>query len=234
MKVALVCGGSGSIGQAIVKTLEFLNFKTVICDIKEPRRKTDFFVNADLTSEISVKKVISYTNDKFGRIDVLVNCQGAYLLDRIENTDPDQYRSMMSTNSTSVFLTCKYVIPLMKWQKSGYIVNIASMSGLIGAAGKTAYCASKFAVVGLSECLNEELRNTDVRISAVCPASVDTKLTGNENLLTKKEIEKLLKPEDVARVVAELVTSKARVRRVIVPIEGSLKLDKLALKEMKS
>jgi 3-oxoacyl-[acyl-carrier protein] reductase len=231
MKVALVCGGSGAIGMAITKTLELLNYKVVIADIKEPRRKFDYFVNADLTSELSVKKAISYAQDKFGKIDVLVNCQGVYKLDRIENTQPDEFRSVMATNATSVFLTCKYIIPLMKWQKSGYIVNIASMSGLRGASGKSAYCSSKFAVVGLTESLNEELRGTNVRISAICPTSVDTKLTGNDKLLTKQEIEKLLKPEDIARTVGEIVTSNEQIHKTIIPIEGELKLDKLALKE---
>jgi 3-oxoacyl-[acyl-carrier protein] reductase len=228
MKSALVFGGSGGIGTAICEELKELGYKVVVADRRGPKEGlADFYVVCDVTQEADVKRAISFAQNNFGSVDVVVNSQGAYLLDGIEETAYDKWQKIIVTNLSSVFLVCKHVIPLMKWQKTGgYIVNIASMSGIHGKAGKSAYCASKFGVVGLTESLFEELKGSNVRITAVCPASVDTALTNNKHLLKRSEIEKILQPEDVAKTVGGLVSSNKRILRKVVTLEIEEWIDK--------
>jgi NAD(P)-dependent dehydrogenase (short-subunit alcohol dehydrogenase family) len=209
--------------------LEQFGYEIVIADLEKVGGEHSIQCNA--TDEADVKKTLDYCKDHFNGIDVVVNCQGIFSVARIENTSEEIFDKMVDVNLKSVFLVCKNAIPIMKWRKEGYIVNLASMAGLRGKKGEGAYCATKFGVVGLTEAIFEELRGTGVRISAVCPSSVDTSLLKNEVKLSRFELEKVLKPEDIARIVAELVTSNPRVLRKIVPVEVALVIDKLNRKE---
>ena len=228
MKGALIFGGSGGIGTAIAEELKDLDYKIVIADRRGAKPEScDYYIPVDATKETDVKRAIHFAQDNFGTLDVVVNSQGVYLLQAAELTKVSDWRRIIEVNLNSVFLVCKYVIPIMKWQRQGgYIINIASMSGLHGRAGKAAYCASKFGVIGLTESIYEELRGSKVRITAVCPASVDTSLTNNKHLLKKEEIEKILQPEDVAQAIGELVESNPRVLRKTVVLDIELKIDK--------
>ena len=228
MSSMLIFGGSGGIGSAIAKMAKRLGYSVVIADKREPSGLEDVrFIATDATVETDVKAAISFTTEKLGVIDVIVNCQGIYLIDKIENTTIQTFDDIINVNLKSIFLVCKNAIPIMKWQNRGYIVNIASMSGLRAKAGQSAYCASKFAVVGLTESLYHELEGTGVRITAICPSSVDTPQLMSQVSLTKDELDKILQPEDVARVVAELITSNKRVHRTVVPIEIEFYINKL-------
>ena len=104
------------------------------------------------------------------------------------------------------------------------------MAGLRGKRGESAYCASKFGAMGLTDTLFEELRGTGVRVTAVCPTSVDTPFLNKAIELSQEELEKVLKPLDIGRIVGELVTSHPRVLRKVVPIEIELEIDKLEKK----
>lgn len=232
MSTMLIFGGSGAIGSSIAIVAKRLGFSVVSADIKKPQRDISgvHYISADATEEADVKRAISYTSDKHGVIDVLVNCQGIYAVNKLEETDSDKWDDLFNVNAKSVFLTCKNIIPIMKWQRRGYIINIASMAGLRGKAGESVYCASKFAVVGLTYALSEELKETGVRVTAVCPSSVDTPLLNNEIRLKKEELDKILQPEDIAKIVGELISSHKRVHRTIVPIEIEIEIEKLGKK----
>jgi len=231
-KSALVFGGSGEIGSAIADVLSEEDFEVVIADIaKPPREIKAHYVPADLTQEADVKRAIRYAQDNFGRIDVIINSQGVYQIARIENSETEDWDKIIDVNLKSVFLVCREAVKLMKWQKTGYIINIASMAGLRGKAGESVYSASKFGVIGLTKVLFEELRNTGVKVSAVCPASVDTKLLRKEVELTEKERRKILKPEDVAWAVMNLLHLGKNENRIIVPLDIKIELNKLQRKE---
>jgi len=230
LKSALIFGGSGAIGNACEKILGHLGYEVLIADKKQSDKKDNFII-CDTTKESDVTRAIQSCQSKFGQIDVVLCCQGEYLVKRFEKTTEDEFEKIINTNLKSVFLVCKNVVPLLKWQGFGYIINLASMAGLRANRGHGAYCASKFGVIGLTETLYEELQGTGVRVTAVCPSSVDTPFVKNELKLSTRELEKLLKPNDVARVIAELVSSNPRVLRKIVPIEIDLELDKLERKE---
>ena len=232
MSSMIIFGGSGGIGLAIAKMARRLNFEVIIADKTEPPNLRDIvFVPTDATQEGDVKRVLIKATEKLGVIDVVINCQGLYLVERVEKTGVQSWDDLMNVNLKSVFLVCKNIIPIMKWQGRGYIVNIASMAGLRGKIGQSAYCASKFGVVGLTEAIHEELKGSGVRISAVCPSSVDTPFLNDVVNLGKEELDKILQPEDIARVIAELITSHKRVHRKIIPIEIELEIDKLEKKK---
>jgi len=230
MRSAIIFGGAGEIGSSIKRVLEQLKFKVLVADVKGPTESEDFLIS-DATSETDVKRVIALANERLKGLDVVINAQGVYELNKIEKTVAETWDKILDVNAKSVFLVCKTVIPQMKQQKKGYIINIASMSGLRGREGQSVYSASKFAVVGLTDSLFEELKGTGVRITAVCPTSVDTKFLKNNVRFYSSEAEKILKPNDVARVVAELVTSHPRVLRKTVTLDIELEIDKLHRKK---
>jgi NAD(P)-dependent dehydrogenase (short-subunit alcohol dehydrogenase family) len=231
-KTVIVFGGGGEIGMAVCCAATHLNFNVVIADIAENKACSDFdFIRADLTVEAEVKRVVLYALEKYQTIDAVVNCQGLYRVDSIEKTSGDNFDQMIDINIKSVFLICKNIIPVMKWRRDGYIINIASMSGLRGKRGQAVYCASKFAVVGLTEALFEEIKGTGVRISVVCPGSVDTKMLRSQIKMNEQERDAILHVEDVAHVVMDLLQASHRMYRKIVSLEGEMDLDKQSRKK---
>ena len=227
MNSILIFGGAGGIGLAVARTAEKLGFSVVVADKRSPQIKSLDHFPCDATEELDVKRAFLYVLEKFGSIDAVVNAQGVYEVNPIEKTELAAWEKMIAVNLKSVFLVCRAAAFHMKWQKRGYIVNIASMAGLRGKAGEGAYCASKFGVVGLTDALFEELRGTGVRVTAICPASVDTPLLRRAVKLSKEDMENVLKPEDIARVIAELITSHKRVYRKIVALELGSDVSKL-------
>lgn len=227
----LVFGGSGGIGKAFCELAEKRSINVVVADIKEPLDGCRAeYVHADLSKESDVKRAILYALDKYQSIDAVINCQGIYQVDLIEKTTSSDFDKMLDVNIKTVFYVCKNIVPIMKWQKNGYIINVASMSGLRGRRGQIAYCASKFAVVGLSDALYEELRGTGVRVTAICPSSVNTSMLHGAVRLSDSESAQVLQPVDVAQVMMTLIFSKYRVCRKIVPMEGIVEIDKLERK----
>jgi len=228
MKSMLIFGGSGSIGQAIATAASKVGYLVVLADIKEPCDGDDFeYIATDATCEAQVKKAVLFTLERTGKLDVVVNCQGEYKVDRIEKTSVDELDKLLEVNLKSVFLVCKSAVPILKWQKNGYIINVASMAGLRGKRGETAYCASKFAVVGLTDALFAELQGSGVRVTAICPSSVQTPFVEKSVKLSETDKAKILQPEDIAGVVIELVSSSPRMMRKVVPIEIEGDIDKL-------
>lgn len=230
-RTVIIFGGSGGIGSAICNILSNKGFNLVVVDLEKPDSFDGEFVSADLTKESETKRAIMYTLEKFQTVDIVINCQGIYKIDSIEKTSNSDLEKMLDVNLKTVFYVCKNVIPVMKWRRGGYIINIASMSGLRGKKSQSAYCASKFAVVGLTEALYEELKGTGVRISAVCPTSVHTKMLSRQIKMTETEEKKILQAEDVAKIVVELIGSNQRVYRKIIPIEIEIDIDKLEKKK---
>jgi len=233
MKSAILFGGGGGIGARIAKELKNDGYGVIIADVVESKKDIgDFFVTCDATNEIDVKRAVLFAQDKFGSIDVAMNCQGMYLVEPLETTEIHSFQKIIDVNLKSAFIVCKAVIPVMKWQKRGYLISIASMSGLRGKRGHAAYCASKFALVGLTLAISDELKGTNVRISAVCPSSVDTGMLHKAVSLDEKELSRILKPEDVAGVVMGLIHTNERIRQTIVPIEIENDIDKLKRKKI--
>jgi 3-oxoacyl-[acyl-carrier protein] reductase len=155
------------------------------------------FVRGDVTVEKDVKNVINTTIREFGKVDVLVNNAGMGLRKYLWETDVDEYDQVMDVNVKGVFLYMKNIIPEME-KNGGLIINISSGAGKTGIPTLAVYCASKFAIIGLTEASAFEVEN--IKIVALCPGSIDTGMF--RKLFPGEKAD--LKPEEVAEKVADI------------------------------
>ncbi|MEE9233843.1 MAG: SDR family NAD(P)-dependent oxidoreductase [Candidatus Acidoferrales bacterium] len=136
-----------------------------------------------------------------GRCDLLVNNAGIGAFGPVHQLSEEDWDATLETNLRGVFLCSKAVAPQMIRQRSGYIINIASLAGKNAFPGGSAYCASKWGLLGLTRCMAEDLRGYGIRVSAICPGTVHTEFSPHPG----KDPGKMLQPEDVARVAGWLL-----------------------------
>jgi 3-oxoacyl-[acyl-carrier protein] reductase len=151
----------------------------------------------DVRKRKDVERIIEECLNHFGRIDVLVNNAGVAVYKPIEATTDEEWDRIIDTNLKGTFLFLRHVVPVMKKQKAGVIINISSGLGVEGLAGFSAYCASKFGVVGLTQVMADELTGSEVRVYAMLPGAVDTTLVADSVLDIAPA--DLLKPGYLAR-----------------------------------
>jgi len=215
-QTALVTGGSKGIGRAICLALAKEGANVVIAarnesEIEETMNKLKSMgskamaIQADIRSEEDVRRLISMTIDKCGRLDILINNAGVAHKKRLEETTLEEYYEIMDTNLKGVFLCTKYAIPYIRESKNGKIINISSVGGLHGLPEFSVYCASKFGVNGLTESIAAELEG-EIKVYAVCPGAVDTDMY--RSLFAERPP---LKPEHIAEKVLELASPDSRV-----------------------
>jgi 3-oxoacyl-[acyl-carrier protein] reductase len=137
-------------------------------------------------------------------VEILVNNAGIGYFGPTHEATEANWDSVLDTNLKAVFLASKAVVPGMIERRSGHIINIASLAGKNAFAGGGIYCASKWGLLGLTECMAEDLRAYGIRVSAVCPGSVATDFSPHG----KKDISKMLQAEDIALVV-EMILRQA-------------------------
>ncbi len=207
-KTIIVTGSGRGIGRYIAKRLGREGANIVLTarteeDIKKVGEEIkseggeSIFIRGDVTREKNVKKVINKAIKKFGKVDVLVNNAGAGLRKYLRETDVQEFEEIMDVNVKGVFLYMKNIIPEMEKQ-GGLIINISSGAGKTGIPTLAAYCASKFAVIGLTEAAAGEVEN--IKIVALCPGSVDAGMF--RRLFPGEKAD--LAPEDVAEKVADI------------------------------
>jgi 3-oxoacyl-[acyl-carrier protein] reductase len=215
-RVALVTGGSRGIGRAIAIKLAELGAEVAICgrDAEKLRETADeidaftrksFWQAADVTRADDVEKLVSDTQKHLGPIGILVNNAGIGLFGPAHEKTEEEWDRVLNTNAKSVFLVSRAVVPGMMRQGGGDIINVSSLAGRNAFAGGGLYCASKWAVQGLSGCMAEDLRDHGIRVSVICPGSVATEFSGRG----MKEAGKALQPDDVAHAVAAVVTQRS-------------------------
>ena len=163
-------------------------------------------VGCDLTDLASVEALGEHLRAKYGRVDILVNNAGiggpSGLLHELAPADWD---AIFNTNLRGVYYMMRSVVPLMVAAGSGHIINISSLAGKNPIPKGAAYSASKWGLNGLSYGAAEELRGQNIRVSVICPGSVNTDFSPRRH---GKDTQKMLRPEDVAHVVATLVTQE--------------------------
>jgi 3-oxoacyl-[acyl-carrier protein] reductase len=180
----LVTGGSQGIGAAIVELASKAGHQVVFTGRNEQlidttARKTGAYgLQADVSVSDDNARTVQVCLDRMGGVDVLVNNAGYAYRAEIGALDVDQMKTMFDTNVFGLVDVTNRVVPQMKAQGSGDIVNIASTSGMKGAATATAYAASKWAVRGISQCWQAELRPHGIRVICVCPSEVQTGFGG--------------------------------------------------------
>jgi len=193
MKNILITGGAGGIGLEIVHYFENKNYNVIILDKTLKKdfkknykkiKKNIFYFEVDLLEIKKTEKKIQQIISKFKTIDILINCAGIQYISEIENFPTNEWRKVIDINLTSSFITSKYIIPVMKKNNSGRIINISSVHGLVASENKSAYVASKHGLIGLTKAIALELSKTKITCNAISPGWVLTPLV-------EKQIKKL-------------------------------------------
>jgi 3-oxoacyl-[acyl-carrier protein] reductase len=212
--VAIVTGASRGIGLAVAHRLGTLGAKLSLC-ARDPQKLESatgklrasgvagvFSAAVDVTHCEQILAFVQDTEKALGAVGILVNNAGIGYFGPTHEATEANWDSVLDTNLKAVFLASKAVAPGMIERRGGHIVNIASLAGKNAFAGGGIYCASKWGLLGLTECMAEDLRGYGVRVSAICPGSVATDFSPRG----KKDISKMLQSEDIAHVVAMIVT----------------------------
>jgi NAD(P)-dependent dehydrogenase (short-subunit alcohol dehydrogenase family) len=230
-RVALVTGGTGALGSAVVLDLISNGVR-----VAAPYRSQEEFDNltaqadgrgenlngmkADLTRGEEVERAVAAVLERWGRIDYLVAVAGGFAAGKSYETDERTWDHMFNLNLRSVYLAARAVVPHMIRGNFGRIVTVSSGAILHGGgAGIAAYAISKSAILKLSEILADELKDYDIHIHCVLPGTMDT--AANRGAMPKADFSKWVKTEDVARVIRTLLSDDLRaVRSVAVPVLG--------------
>jgi len=213
-QVALVTGAGRGIGASIAIKLAGMGATTVICGrtratlestaaaITKSGGKAET-TECDVTDLTSVEQLAERVRGKFGRLDVLVNNAGiGGFGGPLHQMPPESWDQVLNTNLRGVYYCIRAFAPIMISARGGHIINISSLAGKNPLPNGAAYAASKWGLNGLSYSIAEELRGHNIRVSIICPGSVDTELSPHAG----KDHSRMLQPTDVAHAVEMLVT----------------------------
>ena len=219
-RIAVVTGGSRGIGRAIASALlreganvvitgtnpdHLRDAETTLASTGAGGAKLLTFT-ADVRDHLAVESVVEETVRRLGGLDILVNNAGVGWFGTVESETHEEWRRVIDTNLTGIFNCCHAVIPHMRRRGEAYIINISSLAGKNVVTGGAGYCASKAGVNAFSEVLLQEVRQDGIRVSYVCPGSVNTDFMGHADPANDWK----LRPEDVAQVVLDLVRTDKR------------------------
>ena len=213
-QVAIVTGAGRGIGASIARQLSSLGATAVLCGrtdavlqssaqaIAQAGGKAEV-VPCDVTSLPSVEAAAKRVEALFGRADILVNNAGiGGFGGPLHQLAPDSWDRILNTNLRGVYYTTRAFAPMMIRARCGHIINISSLAGKNALPNGAAYAASKWGLNGLSYSMAEELRSHNIRVAVICPGSTNTDLSPHAG----KDPAKMIQPDDVAHVVAMLVT----------------------------
>ncbi|PYT00528.1 MAG: short-chain dehydrogenase [Acidobacteria bacterium] len=217
-KIAIVTGGTKGIGYAIAESLAKSGASVFVCgrnerDVKNAIENLSGSGNAagsvcDVRNEDDVTAMLRSCVEAFGGVDILINNAGiGYFGKTVEELSGDEFRQTLETNLFGVFYACHHAIPLMKTRGGGYIINISSLAGQNAHARMAAYNASKFGLNGFSEALMQEVRHDGIKVSYICPGSVNTDFGGDT---AGPEKAWQLQPGDIAEAVIDLLSFDRR------------------------
>lgn len=232
-KVAIITGSSRGIGREIAKTLArkgitvVANYnkseeaaKELKQELEEEGIKIDI-IKADVSKREDAKKLVEFTINKYGKVDILINNAGIseYKL-FTEETDED-WNKIINTNLYSAFAMSQEVIPNMVHNKSGCIINMSSAWGVVGGSLEVIYSVSKAGLDGLTKALAKELGPSNIRVNSIAPGMIYTKMNEKFSKEELKEIEeeiplgKIGKPSDIAKCIEWLIEDKYTTGQVI-------------------
>ena len=230
-EVAVVTGGGSGIGKAIAKRFKEEGLEVVIGDIsgEEVAEELDCdFVECDVSDPDQVEELVDYAVEEFGRLDVMINNAGIGSQASIEDMEIEDYQSLRSVDLDGVVYGCKFAAPHLK-ETEGCIINTASMYGLVGDVGATAYNTAKGGVVNLTRSVANDLAEDNVRVNSICPGFVKTAMTEKaledeefkNHVLNQTPMNRVAEPDEISGVAAFLASEDASyITGVNLPVDG--------------
>ncbi|WP_164667445.1 3-hydroxybutyrate dehydrogenase [Virgibacillus doumboii] len=212
-KVVFITGAASGIGYALAGAFAENGAKVVVSDLNEDGVKEAsqqllgrgydcLGIKCDVNDEAELEHAINVAAENYGRIDVLINNAGLQHIAPIEEFPTEKFEQLVKVMQVAPFMATKHVFPIMKKQGSGRIINMASINGLIGFAGKAAYNSAKHGVIGLTKVAALEGAEHGITVNAICPGYVDTPLVqnqladlaGNRGVSFEKALEEVIYP----------------------------------------
>jgi 2-keto-3-deoxy-L-fuconate dehydrogenase len=231
-KITLVTGAGSGIGAAIAQTFAQAGATVLVADrdqaagektvseIKQAGGQAGF-VLLDIAREVDCQRVAAEVLQTHGRLDVLVNNAGIGHVGTILQTEGKDLDRLYAVNVRGAFNLCKAFLPAMLERKSGNIINLASIGGVIGIKDRLAYCTTKFAIVGLTKCLALDHAQDGVRVNCICPGRVETPFVSARlkeypdpekayrEMASTQAIGRMGKPEEIAAAALYLASDEA-------------------------
>ena len=232
-KIAIVTGASRGIGREIAKTLAREKIKVIAnychsekqaIELQEKLEQENIeidIVKADVSKREDAKKLANFAIQKYGRIDILVNNAGISEYKLFSDETDEDWNRVINTNLYSAFAMCQEVIPNMICNKSGCIINISSIWGLVGASLEVVYSVSKAGMDGLTKALAKELGPSNIRVNSIAPGAIDTDMNKNMTQEEWKELkdeipmERIGLPEDISKCVKWLIEDSYTTGQII-------------------
>ena len=219
-KVILITGGSDGLGKTLATDLAKDNKVIIMATSEEKLKKVseeigcDYYV-ADVTSFWEVDKKIAYLENKYSKIDVLINNAGLWIQEELDENDPDRIEEVIKVNLLGVINVTKAVVPSMKENKDGLIININSQAGINYKAERVVYNASKWGVTGFTKSLQPELAKYGIRVTDLMPGMMITDMFKKMNI--EKNVANGLDTKEVARLVRFIIDTP---KDVMIPEVG--------------
>jgi len=229
-KVAVITGGASGIGKATALRFSKAGAKVVLADIQDAgdvaKEASGIYVRTDVTKEGEVKALMEKAVSECGKLDIVCNNVGVDFGAPIEEMKEEDFDRIMNINAKSVLWGVKHAAPRMS--DGGSIINTSSLAGLIGFPEYTAYCSSKFAIVGISKTAALELAPRRIRVNCVCPGSVDTPMMQVESAQAELALVPYLYPlgrmstaEEIAALFHYLASDESAIMTgLAIPIDG--------------
>ena len=248
-KMVLITGGAGGLGSSMARVLCANGAKALLLDLEATREKGEaiaaelvsaggeaWFRACDVTAEQDWDAAVAFAIETAGRVDVLVNNAGINIRKPVEEMSIDEWMTMMKVNTGSTFLGCKYVIPVMRKQGGGAIINTSSVCGLVGHKYTTeAYTATKGAITMLTKAIASRYAKDNIRCNSIHPSTVDTpfiQLLFNDpqkgaqsraERLGEVPLGRLATSADVANAVLYLASEEASfINGAALPVDGGV------------
>lgn len=238
-RVALITGGTRGIGLEIVRTFYENQAKVILFGSKketvektiEKLKQENIYVKGyypNLNNSKEIQEVVNDIIHTYGHIDILVNNAGISANKKIEETDPKEFQNIMDINVNAIFNMCKIVVPYMKENKNGIILNTSSMVSIYGQPSGVGYPTSKFAVNGLTKSLARELAPYQIRVNAVAPGITKTDMVSSlpkeiiDPLIRTIPLGRMAEPKDIANAFLFLASDlSSYITGAILPVDGA-------------